>query len=30
MKELMGEFTGLTTETHKLKKKIQEDWKGVL
>ena len=30
MKELMGEFTGLTTEAHKLEKKIQEDWKLVL
>lgn len=26
MKELMGEFTSLTGETHKLEKKIEEDW----
>jgi len=30
MKELMGVFTGLTTEAHKLEKKIQEDWKGIV
>ena len=27
MKELMGEFTGLTDQAHKLEKKIKEDWK---
>lgn len=30
MKELMGEFTDLTNEAHKLEKKIQEDWKSIL
>ena len=30
MKELMGEFTGLTSEAHKLEKKITEDWKTIL
>jgi type I restriction enzyme M protein len=30
MKELMGEFTNLTEEAHKLEKKIQEDWKKIL
>ncbi len=30
MKELMGEFTDLTIESHKLEKKIQEDWKNIL
>ena len=30
MKELMGEFTGLTTEAHELEKKIQEDWKKII
>ena len=30
MKELMGEFTGLTDEAHKLEKKIKEDWKSIL
>ncbi|PIQ68971.1 MAG: hypothetical protein COV91_01410 [Candidatus Taylorbacteria bacterium CG11_big_fil_rev_8_21_14_0_20_46_11] len=30
MKELMGEFTALTSEAHKLEAKIQEDWKKIL
>ena len=30
MKELMGEFTTLTSEAHKLEKKITEDWKSIL
>ena len=30
MKELMGQFTTLTSEAHKLEKKIQEDWKKIL
>jgi len=30
MKELMGEFTGLTKEAHELEKKIREDWKSIL
>lgn len=30
MKELMGEFTNLTAEAHKMEKKIEEDWKSVL
>ncbi|MEK6647261.1 MAG: class I SAM-dependent DNA methyltransferase [Candidatus Firestonebacteria bacterium] len=30
MKELMGEFVTLTTEAHKLEKKIQEDWEKIL
>ncbi len=30
MKELMDEFTGLTTEAHKLEKKITNDWKTIL
>ena len=30
MKELMGEFTGLTDEAHKLEKKIQDDWKKIV
>ena len=30
MKELMGEFTTLTSEAHKLEKKIQEDWRKIL
>jgi len=30
MKELANEFTNLTTEAHKLEKKIQEDWKSIL
>ena len=30
MKELMGDFTTLTSEAHKLEKKIQEDWKIIL
>lgn len=30
MKELIGEFSNLTAETHKLEKKIQEDWKKIL
>lgn len=30
MKELMGEFTNLTAEAHKLEKKIQDDWKKIL
>lgn len=29
MKELMGEFTTLTGEAHKLEKKIQDDWKSI-
>ncbi len=29
MKELMSEFTGLTTEAHELEKKIKEDWKKI-
>jgi type I restriction enzyme M protein len=30
MKELMSEFTALTAESHKLEKKIQDDWKKIL
>lgn len=30
MKELMGDFTTLTSEAHKLEKKIQDDWKNIL
>jgi len=30
MKELMGEFTGLTKEAHGLEEKIMEDWKSIL
>lgn len=30
MKELMNEFTNLTSEAHKLEKKIQEDWKTII
>ncbi|MFA4857844.1 MAG: class I SAM-dependent DNA methyltransferase [Candidatus Margulisiibacteriota bacterium] len=30
MKELMGEFTSLTHEAHKLEKKIVEDWEKIL
>ena len=30
MKELMGEFTNLTGEAHKLEKEIQEDWKNII
>ena len=30
MKELMGEFTNLTTEAHKLENKITEDWRKIL
>lgn len=30
MRELMGEFTALTGEAHKLEKKIVEDWKRIL
>ena len=30
MKELAGEWTALTTEAHKLEKKIQEDWGKIL
>lgn len=30
MKELMSEFTDLTSEAHKLEKKIQKDWKTIL
>ena len=30
MKELMGEFNTLTSEAHKLEKKIQDDWKKIL
>ena len=30
MKELMGEFTRLTGEAHKLEKKITDDWKNIL
>ncbi len=30
MKELMGEFTTLTGEAHKLEKKIADDWKSIL
>lgn len=30
MKELMSEFTTLTSEAHNLEKKIQEDWKSIL
>lgn len=30
MKELVGEFTDLTTEAHKLEKKIHKDWKSIL
>jgi type I restriction enzyme M protein len=30
MKELMSGFTDLTNESHKLEKKIQEDWKSIL
>jgi len=30
MKELMSEFTALTTEAHKLEKKIQNDWEKIL
>jgi len=29
MKELMGEFSSLTSEAHKLEKKIQTDWKDI-
>lgn len=30
MKELVDEFNALTSEAHKLEKKIQEDWKNIL
>lgn len=30
MKELMGEFTALTAEAHKLEKKIKDDWGKIL
>ncbi|OGW91997.1 MAG: hypothetical protein A3E74_06700 [Omnitrophica bacterium RIFCSPHIGHO2_12_FULL_44_12] len=30
MKELMAEFTTLTSEAHKLEKKIADDWKNIL
>jgi hypothetical protein len=30
MKELMGEFTTLTKEAHKLENKIQADWGKIL
>ncbi len=30
MKELMGEFTNLTGEAHKLEKKIADDWESIL
>jgi type I restriction enzyme M protein len=30
MKELMGEFTGLTNEAHKMEKKIADDWKKII
>jgi len=30
MKELMSEFTTLTSEAHQMEKKIQEDWKSIL
>ena len=30
MRELMGEFTTLTAEAHKLEKKIHEDWEKIL
>lgn len=30
MKELTNEFTSLTTEAHKLEKKIQDDWKKII
>jgi len=30
MKELASEFTNLTTQAHKLEKKIQDDWKSIL
>ena len=30
MKELMGEFTTLTTQAHKLEKKIAENWRRIL
>lgn len=30
MKELMGEFTALTSEAHRLEKKIKEDWGKIL
>ena len=30
MKELTAEFTSLTTQAHKLEKKIQDDWKSIL
>ena len=30
MKELMSEFTNLTTEAHKLENKITEDWRKIL
>lgn len=30
MKELTGEFTNLTSEAHKLEKKIVDDWKSIL
>ncbi len=30
MQELMEEFTTLTTQAHKLEKKIAEDWRRIL
>lgn len=30
MKELMGDFTSLTKEAHRLEQKIMEDWKSIL
>ena len=30
MKELMGEFTTLTDEAHRLEKKIKDDWGKIL
>jgi type I restriction-modification system DNA methylase subunit len=29
MKELMNEFTSLTSESHEIEKKIMEDWKNI-